>query len=72
VLERDNWRCQIGIVGRCKGKANTADHIQAVAEGGALLDPANLRAACTPCNAYLGAKLGGQRRQYLRKHSRVW
>jgi len=49
VLERDGSTCQIrGPL--CKGRATTVDHIVAVIDGGAHLDPRNLRAACGPCN----------------------
>jgi hypothetical protein len=50
VLQRDNYRCQIRGR-RCLGSANEVDHIVPVIAGGALFDPANLRAACRPCNA---------------------
>jgi 5-methylcytosine-specific restriction endonuclease McrA len=33
------------------------DHIIPLAHGGARLDPANLRAACSHCNASLGARV---------------
>ena len=49
VLERDRYRCQVR--GRhCHGWANQVDHIVSRADGGALFDPANLRAACPACN----------------------
>lgn len=50
ILERDNWTCQIRGP-RCKTRANQVDHIIPLTEGGTRLDPINLRAACTPCNA---------------------
>lgn len=49
VLERDGHRCQIKRP-KCKTLATEVDHITAVSDGGAELDPANLRAACKPCN----------------------
>jgi hypothetical protein len=49
VLERDNHRCQVGLK-KCRGKANTVDHIERPEEGGAEYDPANLRASCRSCN----------------------
>lgn len=48
VLERDGRVCQIGGAG-CLGRATAADHIVPVHAGGSD-DPANLRAACGPCN----------------------
>lgn len=73
VLERDHYECMVRLPGICTGHANTVDHIRAIAEGGARLDPANLRAACAPCNRHLGAVLGGKRLQ-MQSHrfSRVW
>jgi 5-methylcytosine-specific restriction protein A len=49
VLERDGYRCQIRLPG-CLGRATAADHIVELADGGELLDMANLQAACKPCN----------------------
>lgn len=49
ILKRDKWRCKIR--GRkCKGVAVEVDHIVRLIDGGAQLDPDNLRAACKPCN----------------------
>ena len=72
VLADARYRCQIGLK-VCTGTATTLDHIRPLAEGGALLDPANCRAACAPCNARLGAELGARRLGYVtRRHSRAW
>jgi 5-methylcytosine-specific restriction endonuclease McrA len=49
VLERDAYRCQIGIKG-CTVTATVVDHIVPLAAGGEPLDPSNLRAACRSCN----------------------
>lgn len=49
ILRRDGGICQIRGP-RCLGSANTADHIIAWRNGGSWFDPANLRAACQPCN----------------------
>lgn len=49
ILQRDDYRCQIRRA-RCRGAANQVDHIDRLADGGAWFDPANLRAACLPCN----------------------
>lgn len=62
VLARDGYRCQIQGP-RCTGRATEADHIVALALGGARLDPANLRAACKPCNASEGGTLGNERKR---------
>jgi 5-methylcytosine-specific restriction protein A len=61
ILERDGWRCQVRGPG-CTLVADQVDHITPLANGGAKYDPTNLRAACTHCNASLGATLGNQRR----------
>lgn len=65
ILERDGRRCQIRADG-CLGDADQVDHIVPVLEGGPRLDPANLRAACRPCNA------GRQRRGRRCRPSREW
>ena len=57
ILARDGWRCWI-----CGNPANTVDHVVALAEGGAPYDPANLRAACRPCNCRRGGELSAARR----------
>lgn len=45
VLGRDRYTCHW-----CGGRANTADHVVPIAEGGTH-DLANLVAACTSCNS---------------------
>lgn len=57
VLFRDDFRCRIpGPDGRpCLAPANHVDHITPRSLGGALLDPANCRAACRSCNLRRGA-----------------
>ncbi len=57
VLRRDLGLCQIRGP-RCNGRANTVDHIVKLSQGGAPLDPGNLRAACLSCNC---AREGGWR-----------
>lgn len=49
ILQRDGHRCQIKGP-KCKGRATHVDHIVDVLDGGARLDPRNLRAACGSCN----------------------
>lgn len=49
ILARDG-RCMVGGP-RCTGAAEEVDHIVPLIEGGARLDPDNLRASCRPCNA---------------------
>ena len=56
ILWRDQWTCHW-----CRAPANTVDHVVPLAEGGARYDPANLVAACRPCNTRRGAQLGGRR-----------
>ena len=53
ILERDHHACQVNGP-NCKGKATQVDHIVPLAEGGARLDHANLRASCSTCNAGRG------------------
>ena len=50
VLARDNWECQVRLKG-CTRIATVADHIRPWLAGGAWLDPINLRASCSHCNA---------------------
>lgn len=50
VLQRDRYRCRW-----CGGDADTVDHLVPLAHGGPRLDPANLAAACRPCNSRRGA-----------------
>jgi 5-methylcytosine-specific restriction endonuclease McrA len=73
ILERDGYRCQMAGP-RCKGVATTADHIKPRSEGGAMWDPANLRAACRPCNSGGGADLANETRRgrTMGDASRVW
>ena len=79
VLQRDGYQCQVRLSPRCtpnllaaRGIA-TVDHITALADGGARLDPANLRAACRACNLLLGAQLGRRRqRDSLTAKRRRW
>lgn len=53
VLERDNYQCRIGYPGRCLGRATTVDKIIPAARRPDLAtNPANLRAACAPCNTH--------------------
>jgi 5-methylcytosine-specific restriction endonuclease McrA len=49
VLLRDRFACQIRGP-KCKGYATCVDHVISRADGGDVLDPANMRAACVPCN----------------------
>lgn len=49
ILERDKHTCTIGGT-NCTTTATEVDHIVAIRDGGARLDPANLRASCKQCN----------------------
>ncbi|MEN6547761.1 MAG: HNH endonuclease signature motif containing protein [Armatimonadia bacterium] len=55
ILIRDGHRCQIRGP-RCRGRATQVDHILAVADGGSMFDPSNLRAACSWCNTWRAQK----------------
>jgi len=55
IMERDGHHCRIRLLGckhtpDCYRCATVVDHILPVLSGGAWFDPANLRAACSPCN----------------------
>jgi 5-methylcytosine-specific restriction endonuclease McrA len=70
VLDRDRNRCQIR--GRnCRGWATQVDHIVSRADGGALFDPANLRASCAPCNGGRAADATNAKRRASRLTYRV-
>jgi 5-methylcytosine-specific restriction protein A len=54
ILDRDRHLCQIMGPG-CNRYATCVDHIVDRADGGAMYDPANLRAACRNCNGWRAA-----------------
>ena len=64
VLDRDQYRCQIGMEG-CTVTATQVDHIIPLAFGGSPYDMGNLRAACSKCNS-------GRSNKLRRKPSRTW
>jgi 5-methylcytosine-specific restriction endonuclease McrA len=83
VLERDSWQCKIDgprCTGQQAGSLRTqrahVDHVIPWQEGGAWLDPANLRAACEPCNTGRGAQrmhaMAKLNRQPATRPSRDW
>ena len=49
ILRRDKGICQIRYEGICTVRATEVDHIVPTTYGGSS-EPANLQAACTPCN----------------------
>jgi 5-methylcytosine-specific restriction endonuclease McrA len=62
VLARDRHVCQVrGPV--CTRVATCVDHIVSRSDGGDMWNPANLRAACRPCNSRDGAARTNARRQ---------
>ena len=61
VLDRDRWLCQIKGPD-CARYATQVDHIVARADGGAMWDTTNLRAACRACNSRGGAERTNSRR----------
>ena len=71
VLERDGYRCTVGLPG-CTTVATDADHIVALADGGARYDPANLRACCRACNGALSAKRNHRRWREAKLQRREW
>lgn len=56
VLDRDDHVCQIRGA-KCTKVATEVDHIVPVMDGGAKLDPGNLRASCRWCNASRGNRM---------------
>ena len=72
ILQRDGWQCQIRLAG-CTHDATQVDHITPLDDGGARLDPLNLRAACTHCNCSLGGEMTQRiRRTHAEPTSRPW
>jgi len=65
VLVRDAYRCHW-----CSRRATEADHVTAIADGGAGLDLRNLVASCRSCNARRGGEL--HRRTRVVRRSRTW
>jgi 5-methylcytosine-specific restriction endonuclease McrA len=51
ILDRDNWTCRVRGP-KCKGWADTVDHIIERRDGGAVYDPSNMRASCAWCNGW--------------------
>jgi 5-methylcytosine-specific restriction endonuclease McrA len=66
VLARDDGVCHY-----CGGMADTVDHVTCIADGGARLDPADLVAACRPCNSRRSAERTNRRRS-MAPQSRKW
>lgn len=50
VLQRDGYVCQIRGP-HCTTEATCVDHVTPRADGGAIYDPANMRASCWRCNS---------------------
>ena len=64
VLIRDEYVCQIRGP-KCRGYATEVDHVVSRADGGAVFDPANMRASCRPCNGGRSAdRTNTMRRRY--------
>ena len=58
VIARDNGICQLQYAGICLyDQEIQVDHIWPWSRGGSSKDPANLQAACGPCNRHKGAKV---------------
>lgn len=55
ILERDQHQCQIRYTDICTGQATTVDKkIPAARRPDLATNPANLRAACDPCQSHKG------------------
>lgn len=68
ILARDGYECKIRLPG-CTVKATQVDHIIPLEQGGAVLDPSNVRAACGFCNA---SRAAGGRVARKTRPSREW
>lgn len=55
ILARDGYLCRVQGP-KCTLDATEVDHIVPIADGGARLDPDNLRAACSNCNKRRAAR----------------
>lgn len=55
VLARDRYVCQLRGP-RCTLFATEVDHIVSRADGGSVMDPANMRASCGNCNGRRNAQ----------------
>jgi 5-methylcytosine-specific restriction enzyme A len=63
ILDRDRHACQIRGP-KCTGAATQVDHVIDRADGGAVFDPRNLRAACSACNGWRAAERTNTMRRY--------
>ena len=68
ILERDRYTCKINDPG-CTRVATQVDHVRALADGGDMWDPSNLREACRHCNETRGADLGNRRKRIRRMYA---
>jgi 5-methylcytosine-specific restriction endonuclease McrA len=68
VLDRDLWMCQVRGPA-CTRYATEVDHIIARADGGAVLDAANCRAACAKCNRGRGAMRTNAARRFAYRNT---
>lgn len=66
VLARDQHVCRIQGP-RCRHVAKTVHHVVPVSQGGAFWDPANLQAACGPCNYADGAYVKAENQRSSRE-----
>jgi 5-methylcytosine-specific restriction protein A len=56
TLKRAAYRC---ATPRCTERASHVDHIKPIAQGGAALDPSNLRPLCASCHSRKTARADG-------------
>lgn len=56
----------------CGRPSSELDHLTALADGGAGLDPRNLAPSCRACNARRGAEVAARKARGLGTHSRRW
>jgi 5-methylcytosine-specific restriction endonuclease McrA len=70
VLQRDEGLCQLRGPD-CRVAADEVDHVVPVQAGGAMYDPVNLRAACSPCNASRGGRAGAAKANAVKRSRRL-
>lgn len=68
VLERDGYECQLRLSPRCRGIAETVDHLLPKKLGGSD-DIENLVAACIVCNSAKRDRVSDPRRAHSRTNA---
>jgi 5-methylcytosine-specific restriction endonuclease McrA len=71
VLARDGFCCQIRLA-KCRGWADTVDHIVELDDGGPAYEMSNLQAACRSCNAAKRNRSVAARAKRVQIRRRKW